>query len=68
MPEDRLSLPKSRFVRIDGPARQDRMRNNVSEPLDLARVGARPSRPKREFARHYNRRHISQEFVEGALR
>jgi hypothetical protein len=29
---------------------------------------ARPSRAKHEFVRHYNRRHISLEFVEGALR
>src|SRR5262245_22682283 len=29
---------------------------------------ARPSQAKREFALHYSRWHISQKFVEGALR
>jgi hypothetical protein len=49
-------------------AAKHRMCNNVSEPLDWALVGERPSRAKREFGLHYSRKHILQEFVEGALR
>jgi hypothetical protein len=41
---------------------EDRIRDNISEPLDRARAGRiLPI----EFALHYNRRRISQEFVEG---
>jgi putative CocE/NonD family hydrolase len=63
-----LSLPKTRFVRIDGEGRQG---SKVQQCLRTARSGvcrARPSRAKREFAPYYNRRRISQEFVEDALR
>jgi len=43
------------------------MRDKVSEPLDRAYAG-RVLPKRREFALHYNRSHISQEFAEGALR
>jgi hypothetical protein len=59
---------KVRFVRSDDVARQGSDRRQC---LRIARSGvcrARPSRAKRESAPHYNRSHILQEFVEGALR
>ena len=62
-----LSLPKTRFVHIDDGAHQG---SGVQQHLRTARsrvCRARPSRAKREFARHYNRRRISREFAEGAL-
>jgi hypothetical protein len=51
----RLSLPKSRFVRIDGAARQGL---DAQQCLRTARFGACKARPflaKREYALHYNR-------------
>ena len=63
-----LSLPNTRFARTDGAIRRG---SDAQQCLRTAQLGAckeRPSRAKREFALHYNRRHISQEFVEGALR
>ena len=63
-----VSLPKTRFVCIDGGARQE---SDAQQPLRSARLGvcrACPSQAKREFAFHYNRWHISQEFVEGDVR
>jgi hypothetical protein len=63
-----LSLPKSRFVRIDGVARQgsDTQQCLRTSRSDVCR--ARPSQARREFAPHYNRWRISPEFAEGALR
>jgi len=63
-----LSVPETRFVRIDGEARQE---SDARQFLRTARSGvgrARPSQAKREFALHCNRSHISQEFAEGARR
>jgi hypothetical protein len=63
-----VSLPKSRFVRIDGGARQG---SDTQQCLRTSRSGvcrACPSQARREFAPHYNRSHISQEFAEGARR
>ena len=63
-----VSLLKTRFERIDDVARQG---SDAQQRVLTARSGvcrARPSRAKREFALHYNRWHISQGFVEGALR
>src|SRR5437764_5475164 len=63
-----LSLLKTRFERIDDVARQG---SDAQQGVLTARSGVcreRPSRAKREFALHYNRWHISQGFVEGALR
>ena len=62
------SLPKTRFVRIDGEVRQG---SDTQQCLRTARSGvgrARPSQAKREFEPHCNRSHISQEFAEGARR
>jgi hypothetical protein len=60
-----LSLPKSRFVRIDGVARQgsDTQQCLRTSRSDVCR--ACPSQARREFAPHYNRLHISQEFAKG---
>jgi hypothetical protein len=57
-----------RFVHIDGVARQgsDTQQRLRTSRSDLCR--ACPSRARREFAPHYNRSHISQEFAEDALR
>jgi hypothetical protein len=63
-----LSLPETRFARIDDGAHQG---SSVQQHLRTARsrvCRARPSGAKHEFVRHYNRRRISLEFVEGALR
>jgi hypothetical protein len=63
-----LSLPNTRFVRIDGVARRG---SEVRQHLRTARsrvCRAGPSRAKDGFARCCNRRHNSQEFFEGALR
>ena len=63
-----LSLPETKFARIDDGAHQG---SGVQQHLRTARsrvCRARPSRAKHEFVRHYNRRRISLEFVEGALR
>jgi hypothetical protein len=54
-----VSLLKTRFERTDGGARQE---SDARQCFRTARSGvcrARPSRAKREFARHYNRRNIS---------
>src|SRR6266568_9638337 len=50
-----LSLPKSRFVRIDGVARQgsDTQQCLRTSRSDVCR--ACPSQARREFAPHYNR-------------
>jgi Tripartite tricarboxylate transporter family receptor len=56
-----LSLPKTRFERIDGGARQG---SDMRQHLRTARpvvCRAHPSQAKREFASDYNRQHISQE-------
>jgi hypothetical protein len=60
-----LSLPKSRFVRIDGVARQgsDTQQCLRTSRSDVCR--ACPFQARREFAPHYNRSHISQEFAKG---
>src|ERR1700687_2202392 len=61
-----LSLPETRFARIDDGAHQG---SGVQQHLRTARsrvCRARPSRAKHEFSRHYNRRRISLEFVEAA--
>ena len=63
-----LSLPKSRFVRIDGVVRRgsDTQQCLRTSRSDVCR--ACPSQARREFAPHYNSSHISQEFAEGARR
>src|SRR5882724_2889903 len=65
---EQVSLPKSRFVRIDGVARQgsDTQQCLRTSRSDVCR--ACPSQARREFAPHYNSSHISQEFAEGARR
>jgi hypothetical protein len=63
-----LSLPNTRFAHTDDASRQG---SDAQQCLRIARLGAcreRPSRAKREFALRYSRKHILQEFVEGALR
>jgi len=63
-----LSLPKTRFERIDGVAHQG---SNTRQYLRIARLAvcrAHPSRGKREFEPRCNRSRISQEFGAGALR
>ena len=67
-PYYQLSLPETRFACIDDGAHQGL---GVQQHLRTTRsraCRARPSRAKHEFVRHYNRRRISLEFVEGALR
>jgi hypothetical protein len=51
----RLSLPKSRFVRIDGAGRQGLDAQQWLRTAGFGACKARPFLAKREYALHYNR-------------
>jgi hypothetical protein len=65
---DRLSLLKTRSVRIDCAVRQGSDTQQYLRTVRSGVCGARPSRAKREFALRYNMWCTSLEFVEGARR
>jgi hypothetical protein len=60
-----LSLPKTIFVHIDDGSDQESGVQQHRRTAGWREGGARPSRAKHEFARHYNRWRISLGFVEG---
>src|SRR5438046_10702717 len=63
----KVSLPKTRFVRIDGVVRQGPDTRQCARTVRRAVCRARPYRAKRGSEPHCNRSRISRGFAEGAL-